>query len=624
MTNLIGTNPNQVPTNGMLGKAAFLDVLTKETVGLDSVDNTSDANKPVSTAQQTALNLKQDTSAKDASGGYAGLTLFKLNLKNALNTVTSWFTTAATAARTWTMPDKDGTVAMISDITGGTEAGSFTTVTAATFLKSGDVSNYLAMQSTASGANSHISSSWPTGSGQLDINPNPRDGTGNSFTRVFRGVTTSGIVQFHVCLGDGTVSANHVLSGKGATSYLSSINGNLDLGNSASSVTVKGQLVSELGVNFTGTGKRITGDFSNATAANRLSFVTSTTNGNTVIQAIPNGAGSASQLCLYSSSDTTNSARLTVNSSTEALFIADKVGTGTYIPMKFNTGGAERLRIDTNGAATFFSDFGIVSYGDIKLGAAGLTTDVTLTLGTPSSGTGAVTIKRTGAGSLNSAMALGTTYGGAPTDRVWISGLGYVGINVSSPEYHFDLLGISQIRSGNDGGGSRYRYTAASVNSRTWRLGNDITSYGDFKIQVSTTQTGLTFADVLTFDGAGRTVLATGDGGLGYGVGAGGTVVQATDKSTTVTINKPVGTITMSNAALPSGATVMFGVNNTKVAAIDTILINMRGMASLDTYNLRLENVYPGGFVVALKNISGGSLSEAIAVNFAVIKGALS
>jgi hypothetical protein len=38
-------------------------VLTKTDVGLANVDNTSDANKPVSTAQQTALNLKMDKSA---------------------------------------------------------------------------------------------------------------------------------------------------------------------------------------------------------------------------------------------------------------------------------------------------------------------------------------------------------------------------------------------------------------------------------------------------------------------------------------------------------------------------------------------------------------------------------
>lgn len=59
---------------------------------------------------------KESTSNKDATGGYAGLTLFKLNLRNAANTVTSWFTTGATAARTWTMPDKSGTVAMTSDV----------------------------------------------------------------------------------------------------------------------------------------------------------------------------------------------------------------------------------------------------------------------------------------------------------------------------------------------------------------------------------------------------------------------------------------------------------------------------------------------------------------------------
>lgn len=38
-----------------------IDALTKANVGLGNVDNTSDLNKPVSTAQQTALNGKTDT-----------------------------------------------------------------------------------------------------------------------------------------------------------------------------------------------------------------------------------------------------------------------------------------------------------------------------------------------------------------------------------------------------------------------------------------------------------------------------------------------------------------------------------------------------------------------------------
>jgi hypothetical protein len=62
------------------------------------------------------LGEKENISNKNVSGGYAGLTLFKLNLLNALGTITNFFTTASTVARTWIMPDKDGTVAMLSDI----------------------------------------------------------------------------------------------------------------------------------------------------------------------------------------------------------------------------------------------------------------------------------------------------------------------------------------------------------------------------------------------------------------------------------------------------------------------------------------------------------------------------
>lgn len=58
----------------------------------------------------------QDTASKDATGGYAGLTLFKLNFKNAANTFTSFFTNANTAARTYTFPNKDITVAGLADV----------------------------------------------------------------------------------------------------------------------------------------------------------------------------------------------------------------------------------------------------------------------------------------------------------------------------------------------------------------------------------------------------------------------------------------------------------------------------------------------------------------------------
>ncbi len=52
------------------------------------------------------------------SGKYHNVTLFKINFKNALNTITSFFTNANTVSRTYTFPDTDGTVALTSDIAG--------------------------------------------------------------------------------------------------------------------------------------------------------------------------------------------------------------------------------------------------------------------------------------------------------------------------------------------------------------------------------------------------------------------------------------------------------------------------------------------------------------------------
>lgn len=83
---------------------------------LSSVSS-SDDTIPSAKATKTALDAKEATANKDATGGYAGLTLFKINFKNAANTFTNFLTNATTAARTYTFPDKDGTVAMTSDIT---------------------------------------------------------------------------------------------------------------------------------------------------------------------------------------------------------------------------------------------------------------------------------------------------------------------------------------------------------------------------------------------------------------------------------------------------------------------------------------------------------------------------
>jgi hypothetical protein len=60
--------------------------LVKADVGLSNVDNTSDANKPVSTATQTALNLKANLASPTFTGTVAGITKTMVGLGSVDNT----------------------------------------------------------------------------------------------------------------------------------------------------------------------------------------------------------------------------------------------------------------------------------------------------------------------------------------------------------------------------------------------------------------------------------------------------------------------------------------------------------------------------------------------------------
>lgn len=65
---------------------------------------------------QSGGNTVETQNNKDATGGYAGLTLFKINFKNALNTFTSYFTNNNTASRNYVFQDRDGTILDDTDL----------------------------------------------------------------------------------------------------------------------------------------------------------------------------------------------------------------------------------------------------------------------------------------------------------------------------------------------------------------------------------------------------------------------------------------------------------------------------------------------------------------------------
>jgi hypothetical protein len=112
-------------------------------------------------------------------------------------------------------------------------------------------------------------------------------------------------------------------------------------------------------------------------------------------------------------------------------------------------------------------------------------------------------------------------------------------------------------------------------------------------------------------------VLAGGQ--LGYTAEASGTVTQLTDKSTGVTLNKSAGQITLNGAALANITNVSFTLTNNTISAKDVIVLSVASGATAGAYNCWISGKTAGSCTITIRNLSGGSLSEAFVLNFAVI-----
>jgi hypothetical protein len=117
---------------------------------------------------------------------------------------------------------------------------------------------------------------------------------------------------------------------------------------------------------------------------------------------------------------------------------------------------------------------------------------------------------------------------------------------------------------------------------------------------------------------AGNFVVSGAAGGLGYGAGAGGAVMQATSRTTAVTINKPTGQIAMFGAS-GSPVPALFAVNNSRVSANDTVIVSLKTGAS-NFYVFQILGVSNGQFVIQFYAQSGVAV-DAPVINFAIIKG---
>jgi hypothetical protein len=161
---------------------------------------------------------------------------------------------------------------------------------------------------------------------------------------------TSGRITYASTGGNLVDSANLTFNGTILTStgFSGPLNGTVGATTSAAGTFTS---LSDSGnLTFTGTGNRITGDFSNATLANRVAFQTSATNSSTTVNFLPSGTSSTAQVLVSNSSDVTNASYGGFLALSSDVRIQSTIyGTGTFLPMTLHTGGTERMRIDTSG-----------------------------------------------------------------------------------------------------------------------------------------------------------------------------------------------------------------------------------------------------------------------------------
>jgi hypothetical protein len=242
--------------------------------------------------------------------------------------------------------------------------------------------------------------------------------------------------------------------------------------------------------------------------------------------------------------------------------------------------------------------------------AAGNFTNLGYT-GTLTGGTGVINIgsgqivkNASGVVTIGSAISLDPTTANA----LVVNSSGNVGLGVSPS--NFGKLEIT-----GNGNNLYLKHSAATGGYRLFVLDGD----SSFNID---RYNGSTFTQYLKINASGD-VLVTGGGGLGYGTGSGGTVTQATSKSTAVTINKCTGKITMNSATLNAGSQVQFAVISNLVVATDVPIVTLNDSNGTN-YNVWVYQVNAGSFYVNVRNITGSNLSDALVLNFAVIKGVIS
>jgi hypothetical protein len=147
-----------------------------------------------------------------------------------------------------------------------------------------------------------------------------------------------------------------------------------------------------------------------------------------------------------------------------------------------------------------------------------------------------------------------------------------------------------------------------------WREYNSVLSGKALSFEIGTDADEIPVSGML-----GR--MAFVDEWCGYARG-GGSVTQANSsgKATGVELNTPCGQITMDDDALAADTAVAFTLTNSQIAPQDVVAVSIKSGATAGAYAVSTLDIASGSVKIVLRNLTAGSLSEAVVLNFVIIK----
>lgn len=224
---------------------------------------------------------------------------------------------------------------------------------------------------------------------------------------------------------------------------------------------------------------------------------------------------------------------------------------------------------------------------------------------------------------LSGDVRIGTTYAGLQNFTINNTDAGtgsYIEMGLRNGAASADGLLLRTLGTGFTTSGANFQDGGAILTSTNLSGGLSLGTQASADLRVYTNNTLRTTWAAATGNISTTGQVLSSGGAIGYTTGAGGTVTQATSKSTGCTINELSGEITMNGAALAAGTIVSFTFTNSTLTATDVLVLNHVTTGTRGAYTLNAQCA-AGSAVIYVRNNTAGSLSEAIVIRYATIKG---